>query len=77
MEMNVQIPFQQLLKLVQMLSPVQKARLRKVLDESPATAMRQQDEFIDFLLQGPVYGEKDIAVIEENRNSIAAWRTES
>lgn len=72
--MKVQIPFQQLLSLVRTLSPSQKARLRKELNDTEVKA-EENDEFIDYLLKGPVYTDKDIAVIEENRKSIAAWRT--
>ncbi|MGN6436823.1 MAG: hypothetical protein ACTHMM_09835 [Agriterribacter sp.] len=75
MEMKVQVPFQQLLTLVKTLTPTQKARLRKELDE--VSDEPKEDDFINFLLQGPVYSNKDIAIIEENRKSIAEWRTKS
>ena len=38
---------------------------------------KNQDDFIDYLLNGPIYTDKEIEVIEENRKSIAAWRTTS
>jgi hypothetical protein len=37
--------------------------------------IKQEDDFIEYLLNGPVYNNKDIQNIEENRKSIAAWRT--
>ena len=76
MEIKVQIPFQQLLAIVKKLSRAQKSRLREELDaeEQP---VKSDDDFIDYLLNGPVYSEKEIEVIEENRKSIAAWRTKS
>jgi hypothetical protein len=74
MEMKVQVPFQQLLTLIKTLTPTQKLKLRKELDES---SVKPTDDFIDFLLQGPVYTDKDIAVIEENRKSISEWRTKN
>jgi hypothetical protein len=77
MEMKVQIPFQQLLTLIKSLTPTQKARLRQELISEDGPTGNDKDEFIDFLLDGPVYGKKDIAVIEENRKSIAAWRTKN
>ncbi len=76
MEIKVQVPFQQLLTLVKSLTPTEKAKLRKELDEDKL-AITDKDAFIDFLLNGPVYSEKDIAIIEENRKSIAAWRTKN
>jgi len=73
MEMKVQVPFQQLLTLVKRLTPAQRARLRQELaDKKPV--QKDKDEFIEYLLNGPVYSAKEINVIEENRKSIAAWR---
>lgn len=75
MEIKVKMPFQQLVELVKSLSPIQKAKLKKELDGSERNS--QQDQFIDFLLSGPVYSEKDIAIIEENRKSISTWRSKN
>jgi hypothetical protein len=76
MEMKVEVPFQLLLTLVKSLTPAQKARLRQELaEEQPA--QKDKDEFIEYLLNGPVYSDKEIQVIEENRKSIAVWRTKS
>jgi hypothetical protein len=74
--MKVQVPFQQLLSLVKRLTPAQRARLRQELvDKKPV--QKDKDEFIEYLLNGPVYSEKEINVIEENQKSIAAWRTKN
>ncbi len=76
MEMKVQVPFQQLLTLVKRLTPAQKAKLRQELsDKKPV--QKDKDEFIEYLLNGPVYSNKEINVIKENRKSIAAWRTKN
>ena len=72
--MKVQVPFQQLLTLIKSLTPGQKERLRQELaEEMPPT--KNKDEFIEYLLNGPVYSDKEIHKIKENRKSIAAWRT--
>lgn len=76
MEMKVQVPFQQLLTIVKTLTPSQKAKLRAELNEEQVET-KQQDDFIEYLLKGPVYNDKDLQIIEENRKSIAAWRTKS
>lgn len=73
MEIKAQLPFHQLLAIVKALTPTQKARLKKELDETPV--MLKEDKFFDFLLKGPVYTDTDIAIIEENRKSISEWRT--
>ncbi len=76
MEMKVQVPFQQLLTLVKRLTPDQRARLQQELvDKKPI--QKDKDEFIDYLLNGPVYSDKEIKVIEENRKSITVWRTKN
>lgn len=77
MEIKVQVPFQQLLTIVKTLTPAQKAQLRKELDEEKPVSNPQEDDFINFLLNGPVYSDQDIAIIGENRKSIAAWRTKN
>lgn len=76
MEMEVQVPFQQLLTLVKRLTPAQKAKLRQELNVKPPV-QKDNDEFIEYLLNGPVYSDKEIKVIEENRKGITAWRTKN
>jgi hypothetical protein len=76
MEMKVQIPFQQLLTAVKTLSASQKSKLRQELEEEKS----EKDDkaaFIAMLLNGPVFTEKEIQTIEENRKSIATWRTKN
>ena len=76
MELKVQIPFQQLLTAVKTLTSSQKARLKQELE---AGKHKKDDKaaFIEMLLNGPVFTEKDILTIEENRKSIAKWRTKN
>lgn len=74
MEMNLEIPFQKLLSIVKTLSPSQKAKLRKELDDE-ISVVKDKDDFINLLLNGPVYSEEEIQVIQENRRSISEWRT--
>ena len=76
MEIKLQVPFQQLLDIVKSLTSAEKEKLRKELDKEKSDDNNQND-FINYLLNGPVYSEEDIKVIEENRKSIAAWRTAS
>lgn len=74
MEIKIQVPFQQLLEIVRSLSPAQKARLRQELTEEDVLP-KEKDEYIAYLLGGPVFSEEEIENIEENRKSIAEWRT--
>jgi len=74
MELKLNMPFQQLLTLIKSLTPKQRERLKKELDE-PTPLNDRNDDFIGFLLKGPIYSKDDIDQIMENRNSISAWRT--
>jgi hypothetical protein len=76
MEIKLDIPFQQLLTVVKTLTPSQKAKLKQELTQEES-AKEDKSVFIEMLLKGPVYSEKDIQTIEENRKSIAKWRTKS
>ena len=75
MKMRFDIPFQQLLSLVKALTPNQRERLRQELDEN-TPKLEEPNDFIDFLLKGPIYSKSDIKIIEENAKSISAWRKE-
>ena len=74
--MKVQIPFQQLLTAVRTLTPSQKMKLRQELEEKN-TGTESKTAYIEMLLNGPVYAEKDIQIIEDNRKSIGKWRTKN
>lgn len=74
MEMKIHIPFQQLLTAVKSLTNSQKAKLKRELDENYIVNI-EKNEFVELLLNGPVYNEEEINIIEENRKSISAWRT--
>jgi len=74
--MKVQIPFQQFLTAIKTLKPSQKLRLKQELSEEKKEK-GDKAAFIDMLLRGPVFTEDEVQTIEENRKSIAAWRTKS
>lgn len=74
MEIKLQIPFQQLLTAVKTLTPTQKSKLRQELSDGQS-AQDDKAAYIDMLLEGPVYTKKEIQTIEENKKSIAKWRT--
>lgn len=76
MEMKVEIPFKQLLTAVKTLTHAEKVMLRQELSEEKAVE-DDKAEYIEMLLNGPVYTEEQIQTIEENRKSIAKWRTKS
>jgi hypothetical protein len=74
MEMKVQVPFRQLLTIVKTLTPAQKAKLRAELEEKQV-GLKQPDDFLEILLNGPVATQKQLDIISSNRKSINQWRT--
>ena len=76
MEMKVEVPFQKLLELVKRLPPTQQNKLMQELSQNKYKKIKK-NHFLDFLVKGPVYSEKEIAIIEQNRKSISAWRTKN
>lgn len=76
MEIKIQVPFQQLLEIVRSLPPAQKAKLRRELTEEEILP-KDKEDFIAYLLKGPVFSKEEIEIIEENRKNIAEWRTKS
>ena len=77
MEPKVETPFKQLLTAVKMLTLAQKARLKKELTEPNSSSKDDNSSFIEMLLAGPVYTERQIRTIDENTKSIAKWRTKN
>ncbi|GAB3918508.1 hypothetical protein GCM10028804_08500 [Larkinella terrae] len=77
MELKVQIPFQQLVRIVKQLSPAQKAKLQKELMASEAKPVSKNSSLTELLLNGPVFTDDQIETIQENRKAINQWRTES
>lgn len=78
MEMTVQVPFQQLIEWVKVLTPSEKAILKKELEEEKIESkISEKEKIIQLLLNAPVYSDEDIAIIEENRKSINRWRRKS
>jgi len=73
MEMKVNIPFNQLLTFVRQLTPSQKQKLKKELetdgDSTKNASLRK------LLLNGPVFSEDQIKLIEDTHKSISEWRT--
>lgn len=74
MEVSVQIPFEELVSIVRQLSPAEKAKLQRELTKEAKPAANNS-RLTELLLQGPVFTDKQINVIEETRKSINQWRT--
>ena len=56
-------------------SSMQPKKIKELTEKK--SAKDDKSAFIEMLLNGPVYTEKQIQIIEENTKSIAKWRTKS
>jgi len=74
MEVQVNIKFKQLLKIVKTLP---KRQLDQLLDEieREKTIKKSESLLEELLLKGPVATKKQLETITKNRNSINLWRT--
>lgn len=74
MEVQVNIWFEQLVKIVKMLP---KRRLKQLLVEieREAATEKSKSNLEELLLNGPVASKKEIETIVNNRNAINQWRT--
>lgn len=76
MEVKVNIPFQELVKLIRQLSAEQKAQIQKELAKN-AKPTRKNSRLTELPLKGPFFTEKQINTMEETRKSIDQWRMAS
>ena len=74
MQLQVDIEFEQLVKIVKML-PSAKLRQLKAEIEKKTINDKTNINLKSLLLKGPVATKKQIEVIENNRKSINQWRT--
>jgi len=74
MQVQVNIEFEQLLKIVKELPSVQKKKLKVELEKNTDTKAQQID-LEALLLNGPTATKKQLEQIQKNRKAINQWRT--
>ena len=74
MEAQVDIDFEELVKIVKKL-PKGKLRLLRAEIEKKETVKNKVGNLKSILLKGPVATKKQLEVIENNRKAINQWRT--
>lgn len=76
MQIQLDIEFNQLVKIVKTLPAAKLKQLRAVIDKetNKATVSKSQD-LEALLLNGPVATQKQLDVIDNNRKAINQWRT--
>ncbi len=72
MQVQVDIGFDQLVKLVKQLPEPQWIKLKKEVEN---TVDKQDSELLTLLLNGPIATKKQLKTIANNRKAINQWRT--
>lgn len=74
MQVQVEIPFDQLLRIVKTL-PARELRLLKATIEKEVVEVNSRLDLENLLLNGPTATKKQLEVIKNNRKAINQWRT--
>ena len=74
MQVQVDIEFDDLLKIVKNLPAIQLSKLKKEIEANPEKETKRQD-FKSLLLNGPTFSKKQLDTIAKNRKAINQWRT--
>lgn len=74
MQVQIDIGFEQLVKIAKKLPKPQWHKLKTEVENSNQLNS-QVDDLEEFLLKGPTFSEEQLSVIEENRKAINKWRT--
>jgi hypothetical protein len=73
MQVQIDIEFEQLVSLVKKLPARQWAKLKSEIEKNGKDVPKNQD-LEAFLLQAPIFSQKQIDTISETRNAINQWR---
>ena len=74
MEVQVDIGFAQLVKLIKGMPQKQWLKLKKEVEEK-SLAEQGREDYKDLLLNGPVFSTEQLETLENTRNAINEWRT--
>ena len=74
MQVEVDIEFDDLLKIVKNLPAIQLSKLKKEIEANPEKETKRQD-FKSLLLNGPTFSKKQLDNIARTRKAINQWRT--
>lgn len=74
MEVKLSIGIEQLLELIRQLTPEQKAEVKSALDGTTSSVGTKDQKLEDLLLNGPTFGEAELAKVNAARESFKKWR---
>ena len=75
MQAQVEIPFEDLLKIVKKLPEKQLTLLKKEIEKVVPANETKRQELRELLINGPTFSEKQIETIANTRKAINKWRT--
>lgn len=75
MEVKLSIGIEQLLELIRQLPPKQKARVKAALDGSSSSVTTKGQTLEQLLLNGPTFGDAELAKVDAAREAIRKWRS--
>ncbi len=75
MQVQVDIEFDQLVKIAKKLPAKQWTKLKAEVESKVITTDKDRKEFKKLLLSGPVFSKKQLEKIAETRKAINQWRT--
>jgi hypothetical protein len=74
MQVQVDLEFEQLVQIAKKLPAKQWTKLKAEVETLSATKT-DREEFKEFLLNGPTFSKKQLAIIAETRKALNQWRT--
>ncbi len=73
MEVKLDIPFEQLLRVIRQLSPAQRKKIKAELDSALASKAAGRS-LQELLLDGPVFSKDQLDRMAETRKALDQWR---
>lgn len=74
MEVKLDIPFEQLLRIIRQLSPAQRKKVQAVLENGVQGNSHSVDQLDEILLNGPTFSKAQLMRMAETRKAFDQWR---
>lgn len=73
MEFKLDIPFEQLLRIIRQLGPAQRRKVQAALEQEAPAKSTTVDSLDELLLRGPVFSGEQIQRMTETRKAFEQW----
>lgn len=74
MEVKLDIPFEQLLRIIRQLSPAQRKKVQAILKSGAKGGASSVDHLDEMLLNGPTFSKDQLMRMAETRKAFDRWR---